>query len=85
MSKDIKKPVRPFSLKYDEAKSKIVSAINEATQIHGVPFYLLESMVGEMLAQVRENARTERERAKAAHDKGLAEFMAATAEQNESE
>lgn len=67
-----KKPVRPFSLDYEEAKSKIAEAVNEATQI--VPFCLLEDMISDLARQVQECARNERERARISYERELAEY-----------
>lgn len=68
------KPTRPFSLEYAEAKNKIINAVNEATQKHGVPFYLLEELFAVITRQVEEQARNERERAKANYEQQLAEY-----------
>ena len=50
---------RPFSMEYVEAKNKIVNAINEANRVNGVPCYLLESILSDLLSQVRECAKKE--------------------------
>jgi hypothetical protein len=71
-----KKPIRPFSLEYADAKSKIIRAINEATQIHGVPFYLLEEILSGVLNQVKECARLEKEKAMREYNKQLQEVEA---------
>jgi hypothetical protein len=67
------KPLRPFSLEYDEAKSKIYRAVNEATQLHGVPCYLLEGVINEVSRQVKEQADLEREQARRTWEKRLTE------------
>lgn len=70
------KPVRPFSLEYEDAKKKIVNAINEATQTHGVPFYMLEEILANIAAQVRENANHERQTAALTYGQKMAEWEA---------
>ena len=67
------KKEKPFSLEYAEAKSKIVNAVNEATQVHGVPFYLLEDLIGNILQEVRNCADNERRNAQASYEKQIAE------------
>lgn len=71
------KPVRPFSMEYMEAKDKIIKSINEATQIHGVPFYLLEELIADISHQIQANAKAERERAKITYEQQLAEYKKA--------
>lgn len=68
------KPIRPFSLDYADAKSKIYKAVNEAVQLHGVPFYLLEDVLADLSRSVKERANLEREKATRDYEQKLAEY-----------
>ncbi len=68
------KPQRPFSLNFAEAKRDIVSAVNEASRQYGVPSYLLEEILLGVLHQVQNIAIVERENARIAYEKELAEY-----------
>lgn len=65
-------PEKPFSLKYDEAENGIFCAVTEAAR--QIPFYLIEGMLTNILHQVREKARIERDTEKALFEKQLKEF-----------
>jgi hypothetical protein len=67
------KPQRPFSMEHTEAKTKIINAVNEATEIHGIPFYLLEDMLFGIYLQTKDCARLERENAARIYNKQLQE------------
>lgn len=71
-----KKIARPFSMEYAEAKSKILNAVNEANRINGVPCYLLESIISDILSQVRECAKKEHNEAKLLYERQLAKTAA---------
>lgn len=73
MNKRNKNPVRPFALEYQDAKNEIVKAINNASQRHGVPFFLIETLLSEMLSGVQRNAEVERESALRMYERQLAE------------
>ena len=50
---------KPLIITLNETKMELVSVINNATQANNVPCYLLEPIMSELLAQVRECARNE--------------------------
>lgn len=55
-----KKPVpRPLILELNEAKVDIARMVNRALRDRGIPCYLMEPIISEVLAQVREGARNE--------------------------
>lgn len=68
------RPVRPFSMDYTEAKNKIIGAVNEATQIHGVPLYLLGEILENVLHQVKSGAKAECDKARSNFEKQMAEY-----------
>lgn len=50
---------RPFILEMDDAKKEIVQSINNAIQVHGLPMYLVDMILSELYAQVKEGAKQE--------------------------
>ena len=50
---------RPLILEIDEAKKEIVDVINNASQKHGVPFYVLEMILSGIYRQVSDAAKME--------------------------
>lgn len=54
----------PLIVKMDEAKTSIVTLINDIMQQKQLPCYLLEPMMAEIYAQIREGAKSELEMAK---------------------
>ena len=56
---------RPLVLRLREAKEQITATVNAVMQAQGLPCFLIEPIVTELLAQVRATAQAEYERAKA--------------------
>lgn len=56
---------KPFILEMDEAKTEIVQVINNAIQIHQLPLYLVDMILSEIYAQIKEGAKQEIAMAKA--------------------
>lgn len=50
---------RPFILDIDEAKTEIIQSINNAMQIHKLPFYIVDMILSELGTQVKEGAKNE--------------------------
>lgn len=67
-------PVRPLILEMDDARSEIFDVINRMASERHIPFYLLEGIVNDAARQVMDLAKAEREKAKCAYDKQLAEM-----------
>ena len=55
---------RPFILEMDEAKMEIVQVINNAIQVHKLPFYIVDMILSNICSQVKEGAKNELEMAK---------------------
>lgn len=64
---------KPLVIEIDETKRDLVSVIDAATQIRKIPCYLLEMVLSDVLSQVQEVARREREFALASFKEQLAE------------
>ena len=64
---------KPLVIEIDETKRDLVSVIDAATQIRKIPCYLLEMVLSDVLSQVQEVARREREFARQSFEKQLAE------------
>lgn len=50
---------KPFILEMEEAKLEIVQAINNAIQEHKMPCYIIDSILSEIVAQIKEGAKNE--------------------------
>lgn len=55
------KPNKPFVIEMDETKKDLVSVVDTAIQERKIPCYVLEMLLGDILSQVQEVARRERE------------------------
>ena len=56
MEKEIQKP---FILEMDEAKLELVQWVNNALQIHKLPFYMIDMLWSEIGTQIKEGAKNE--------------------------
>ena len=50
---------RPFILEMDEAKMEIIQVINNAIQVHKLPCYIVDMILSEIGAQIKEGAKNE--------------------------
>ena len=64
---------KPFVIEMDEAKRDLVSVVDTAIQIRKIPCYVLEMLLSDVLSQVQEVARREREFARQSLEKQIAE------------
>lgn len=55
---------KPFILEMEEAKLEMVQVINNAIQVRKIPCYIVDTLLAEILAQVKEGAKNELEMAK---------------------
>lgn len=67
-------PIRPFCLRYADARSEVFNAINAAMQIHGVPMFLMENILTEALNQVKTGANNEMQTASESYQAQMEEF-----------
>ena len=76
---------KPFVIEMDETERDLVSVVDDAIQIRKIPCYVLEMLLSNVLSQVKEVARKEREFAAQSFEKQLAELAKAenTPEENE--
>ena len=56
---------KPLILEMDEAKLEIIHVINNAIQVHGLPCYIVDMILSEIGAQIKEGAKNELAMAKA--------------------
>lgn len=54
--KEIKKPL---ILEIDEAKKEIIQVINNAIQVHKLPCYVIDMILSEIGAQIKDGAKNE--------------------------
>lgn len=59
---------KPIEMRFQEAKSNIYNATNQAIQQYGLPFYVVESIVSDILHQVQVGVKNELDAAKEAYD-----------------
>lgn len=78
-------PKKPFVLQYEEAEKDIFNAVSKSAKVNGVPFYLLEGILTNLLHQVREQAKIERDNAERLYEKELEEYESAEKEAEEKE
>lgn len=50
---------KPFILEMDESKLEIIQVINNAIQVRKLPCYLLDMILSEVSAQIKEGAKQE--------------------------
>ena len=74
---------KPLVIEIDETIGDLVSVVDAATQIRKIPCYLLEMILSDVLSQVQEVARREREIARQSLEKQIAEAKAAEANAKE--
>jgi hypothetical protein len=55
---------RPLILEIDEAKKEFIQVINNAIQVHKLPFYIIDMMLDTLHAEVKNGAKSELEMAK---------------------
>lgn len=56
---------RPFILEIDEAKMEIIQVVNKAIREHRLPCYIVDMVLSDICAQVKEGAKNELAMAKA--------------------
>lgn len=50
---------KPFILEMEEAKLEMVQVINNAIQVRKIPCYIIDTLLAEIVAQVKEGAKNE--------------------------
>lgn len=75
---EMKKPIKPYVLRKDEAERDIFNAVNDSAKT--IPWCSVEDILTNILHQVREQAERERAIAKQRYDKELAEYIKAEEE-----
>jgi hypothetical protein len=76
-----KQPKKPLCLTYDDAENRIFYAVSESAK--EIPFFMLEGILTNLLHQVREKAKTERENACMLYEKQLEEAKKLEEEESE--
>ena len=66
---------RPFILEVDEAKKEFIQVINNAIQVRNLPCYIIEMILTDLHAQIKEGAKNELEMAKLAQRNGNEEVV----------
>ena len=50
---------RPFIVEVDEVKSEMIQIINNAIQVRKLPCYIIDMMLSEISAQIKDGAKQE--------------------------
>ena len=50
---------KPLILEIEEAKLELIQVINNAMQVHKLPCYLIDMILSEVSAQIKEGAKNE--------------------------
>lgn len=69
---------KPIEIRFQEAKTNIYNATNQAIQQYGLPFYVVESIVSDILHQIQAGVKNELDEATAVYQKRVAEQTAGT-------
>lgn len=64
---------KPLCLELEEATNELNQAIEQISANHGLPCYLLEYLVSDVLTRLQNGKRTEIEKARRSYEQKLAE------------
>lgn len=67
------KPTKPLCLELDEAEKELNAMVEQIAAKHGLPCYLLEPIVSDVLNKLQNGKRIEIENAKRSYEQMLAE------------
>ena len=67
------KIIKPLALEIDEAVCELNAAVNQISQNHNLPCYLLEMIVAEVLSKLQNGKRIEIENARRSYELQLKE------------
>lgn len=68
------KPTRPLALEIEDAKRELNASVEQISAKHGLPCYLLELLVADVLAKLQNGKRIELEKAQHSYEQKLAEW-----------
>ena len=63
---------KPLCLEIDEASKELNSAVEQISKAHGLPCYILELLVSDVLARLQNGKRVEIENAKRSYEQQIA-------------
>lgn len=67
------KPIRPLALELDDAMRELTASVEQIASNHGLPCYLMELIVSDILNRLQNGKRTEIENARRSYEQKLAE------------
>lgn len=68
------KPTRPLALEIEDAKTELNAFIEQLSAKHGLPCYLLELLVSDVLAKLQNGKQVELEKAQRSYEQKLEEW-----------
>lgn len=75
-------PTRPLALEIDDAMRELTASVEQIAARHGLPCYLMELLVSDILARLQNGKRTELENARRSYEQSLAERSKENDERN---
>lgn len=68
------KPTRPFALEIEDAKKELNAFVTQLSAKYGLPCYLLELLVSDVLAKLQNGKHVELENAQRSYEQKLEEW-----------
>ena len=68
------KPTRPLALEIEDAKKELNASVEQISAKYGLPCYLLELLVSDVLAKLQNGKHVELEKAQRSYEQKLAEW-----------
>lgn len=68
------KPTRPIALEINDAMNEITAAVEQIAARHGLPCYIMELLVSDVLNRLQNGKRTEVANAEASYKAKLEEY-----------
>lgn len=68
------KPKKPLALEVADASKELVAAIEQIAAKHGLPCYIMEPLVANVLSRLENGRRVETENARRSYEQQLAEW-----------
>lgn len=76
------KPTRPLALEIEDAKKELSAFIEQLSAKHGLPCYLLELLMSDVLGKLQNGKHVELENAQRSYEQKLEEYKIAKEEKD---
>lgn len=68
------KPTRPLALEINDAMGELTASVEQIAAVHGLPCYIMELLVADVLTRLQNGKRTEVANAEASYKAKLEEY-----------